>query len=156
MSKWWKLFVDEALRFPWVWVLGDFVAVTVWIPPGEPEMTEAGEAHAEELVHELAGPPPPMVLELLERFERAHPHDPPHYCLTLFGTDPERRGNGYGMELLRQNLAVIDADGMPAYLESTNSANLPRYESVGFKPHGTFDRPDGGSTVTTMWRPARR
>ena len=154
MSKWWRLFVEEALRFPWVWVLGDFAAVSVWIPPGETEMTEAGEARAEELIHELAGVPAPMVLELLGRFERAHPHDPPHYCLTLLGTDPQRRGNGYGMELLRQNLEMIDAQGMPAYLESTNPANLDRYQRQGFRPHGSFERPDGGSIVTTMWRDA--
>jgi GNAT superfamily N-acetyltransferase len=155
MAKWWRLFVEEALRFPWVWVLGDFAAVSVWIPPAEAEMTEAGELRAEELIHELAGVRPPMVLDLLERFEQAHPHDPPHYCLTLLGTDPQRRGNGYGMELLRQNLEVVDAEGMPAYLESTNPANLPRYESVGFRPHGSFERPDGQHTVSTMWRGAR-
>ena len=155
MCRWWRLFVEEALRFPWVWVLGDFAAVSVWIPPGESEMTEAGEARAEELVHELAGVPAPMVLDLLERFERAHPHEPPHYCLTLFGTAPERRGNGYGMDLLRRNLEVIDDEGMPAYLESTNPVNLDRYRSVGFEPHGSFERPDRGSIVTTMWRGGR-
>jgi GNAT superfamily N-acetyltransferase len=154
IGVWWRLFLEEALRFPWVWVLGDFAAVSVWIPPGESEMTEAGEARAEELVHELTGARAAEVLELMTRFEAAHPHDPPHYCLTLLGTDAQRRGNGYGMELLRQNLAVIDAEGMPAYLESTNPANLPRYESVGFSPHGSFERPDGLHTVTTMWREA--
>jgi GNAT superfamily N-acetyltransferase len=154
MGKWWRLFVDEALRFPWVWVLGDFAAVSVWIPPGESEMTEAGEERAEELVHELAGVPAPMVFDLLQRFERAHPHEPPHYYLSLLGTDPERRGSGYGMDLLRRNLELIDAEGMPAYLESTNPVNLDRYRSVGFEPHGTFERPDGQHTVTTMWRDA--
>ena len=154
IAVWWRLFVEEALRFPWVWVLGDFAAVSVWIPPSEREMTEAGDARAEALVHELTGARAPAVLELMERFEAAHPHDPPHYCLTLLGTDPQRRGNGFGMELLRKNLALIDAEVMPAYLESTNPANLPRYESVGFRPHGTFERPDGRHTVTTMWRAA--
>jgi GNAT superfamily N-acetyltransferase len=92
------------------------------------------------------------VLELLGRFEATHPHDPPHYYLSLLGTDPRRRGNGYGIELLRHNLATIDAEGMPAYLESSNSANDPRYERLGFRPFGSFERPDGQLTVTTMWR----
>jgi hypothetical protein len=44
---------------------------------------------------------------------------------------------------------------MPAYLESTNPANLRRYEGVGFAASGTFELPDGGPTVTTMWREPR-
>jgi hypothetical protein len=30
--------------------------------------------------------------------------------------------------------------------------NLRRYESVGFAVEGAFNLPDGGPTVTTMWR----
>jgi GNAT superfamily N-acetyltransferase len=154
IAAWWRLFLESALRFPWVWVLDDFAAVSVWVPPGETELTEDAEADAERLVGELTGPRAPQVLELLERFESTHPHDPPHYYLSLLGTDPQRRGNGYGIELLRQNLATIDGEGMPAYLESSNPANDSRYERLGFRPVGAFDRPDGGMTVTTMWRDA--
>jgi hypothetical protein len=44
---------------------------------------------------------------------------------------------------------------MPAYLESTNPANLPRYERLGFVRVGAFTLPGGGPTVDTMWRAAR-
>ena len=43
---------------------------------------------------------------------------------------------------------------MPAYLESTNPRNLPRYEALGFRARSTFG-PAGGPVVTTMWRDAR-
>jgi hypothetical protein len=43
---------------------------------------------------------------------------------------------------------------MPAYLESTNPANLSRYEALGFARIGEFG-PDGGPLITTMWREAR-
>jgi predicted N-acetyltransferase YhbS len=152
LIRWWPVYVESALRFSGVWVLGDFDAVSVWIPPGEAELDAEAEERAEQLVHELAGPRGPEVFELLSRFEAAHPHDPPHHCLSLLGTDPQQRGNGYGIELLRQNLVRIDAEGMPAYLESSNPANDARYERLGFRPFGGFDRPDGGMTVTTMWR----
>ena len=56
------------------------------------------------------------------------------------------------MALLADNLARIDAEGRPCYLESTNPVNLDRYRSVGFADHGEFSLPDGGPTVTTMWR----
>lgn len=59
------------------------------------------------------------------------------------------------MALLADNLVRIDAEGMPAYLESSNSANDPRYERHGFARVGQFTRPDEQVTVSTMWREAR-
>ena len=59
------------------------------------------------------------------------------------------------MWLLEHALAVIDADGCPAYLESSNPANNHRYAGVGFEVVGEFSYPGGGPVVTTMWRPAR-
>jgi GNAT superfamily N-acetyltransferase len=153
LESWWRFNVRSAFRFPWVRVLGDFAAAAIWIPPGESELTEAEEPEVEPLVRELAGPRAPEILDLLERFERSHPKDlPPHYYLSLLGTDPARRGFGHGMSLLEENLARIDAEAMPAYLESSNSANDPRYERRGFRRIGEFERPDGGATIATMWR----
>ncbi len=59
------------------------------------------------------------------------------------------------MALLADNLARIDAEHMPAYLESSNSANDPRYEGLGFARVGRFTRPDEQVVVSTMWRDAR-
>jgi hypothetical protein len=60
------------------------------------------------------------------------------------------------MGLLADNLKLIDAKGMPAYLESTNPANNPRYERLGFVQVGEFLLPGkDGPPVATMWREAR-
>jgi hypothetical protein len=56
------------------------------------------------------------------------------------------------MALLADNLARIDAEGAPAYLESTNPANLDRYRSAGFVDRDEFALGDAGPVVTTMWR----
>jgi hypothetical protein len=45
---------------------------------------------------------------------------------------------------------------VPAYLESSNPANDPRYERRGFRRVGEFNRPDEELTVATMWRDARK
>lgn len=153
LRRWWRLHVSSALRrFPSVQVLGDFAAVAVWIPPGESELTAGEEAMVEPLLAELAGDRAPEILELLGRFEASHPHDRAHHYLSLLGTDPARRGNGYGMALLEHGLDAIDAEAMPAYLESSNPGNDSRYGRRGFRRIGGFDRPDGGMTVATMWR----
>jgi GNAT superfamily N-acetyltransferase len=155
LLTWWGFYVSSALRYPCSWVLDDSAAAAMWIPPGGTELTEEDEARIEPLLEQLIGSRTPEVLELLERFEERHPAEEPHYYLSLLGTHPRFRGRGLGMELLRANLAAIDAEGAAAYLESSNPANDERYEGLGFERHGEFSTPDGLHTVTTMWRAAR-
>jgi GNAT superfamily N-acetyltransferase len=154
LETWWRFLVTSALRYPWAWIADDYAAVSVWIPPGGVELTVEEEAAIEPLLNELIGARATEVLELLERFEDAHPTDRPHYYLSLLATHPDHRGKGLGMALLADSLTRIDAEGMPAYLESSNSANDPRYEREGFTRIGRFMRPDGEVSVSTMWRDA--
>ncbi len=153
-EAWFRLLIRSALPFQWVWTTPDYEAVSVWVPPGCPELSPADEARLGPLLQESLGARTELVLEVFDRFEAAHPRTQDHYYLSLLGTHTENRGSGIGMRLLADNLVQLDAVHMPAYLESTNPANLRRYESVGFTILGAFDLPDGGPTVTTMWREA--
>jgi GNAT superfamily N-acetyltransferase len=153
----WGLMIGSAMRYPWVRVTEGCEAAAVWIPPGVSEFSPEDEARLEPLLEELLGrPQADRVLELMERFDEAHSVETPHYYLSLLGTHDDHRGKGIGMALLAENLALIDAEGMPAYLESTNPGNDKRYQRVGFEPFGSFSAPDGGPTVTTMWREPRQ
>jgi hypothetical protein len=53
------------------------------------------------------------------------------------------------------SLARFDADGAPAYLESTNPGNDHRYERAGFRRIGGFEAVIDGAPIATMWRPAQ-
>jgi GNAT superfamily N-acetyltransferase len=153
LAVWWRIHVASAMRYAWVWTEDEYAAAAVWIPPGGVELTEEEVGRIESTLRNLIGDRAPEVLKLLDRFEQTHPHDrPPHYYLTLLGTHPDHRGKGLGMALLAENLARIDSEGMPAYLESSNSANDHRYERLGFERLGSFRRPDEAITVSTMWR----
>ena len=154
-TRLWSFMVGGALRFPWVFVTPGCAAAAVWIPPGESEVTDAQAATVEPMLRELVGDRTPEVLELFELFEEARPVDRPHYYLTLLGVRPDHAGRGLGMALLAENLARIDALGMPAYLESSNPANNRRYERHGFEAIGSFNPPGSPIPVTTMWREAR-
>jgi GNAT superfamily N-acetyltransferase len=151
----WRLYISSALRYPCVWVSGDHAAVSVWIPPNGTELTEEEESRIPSLLGRLAGARAAEVLELLGRFEANHPRDAPHYYLSLLGTHPDQRGRGLGMGLLAENLTGVDAEGMPAFLESSNPANNHRYERLGFRQIGEFTTPDRTRTVATMWRDGR-
>jgi len=148
----WRLFVQGAMRFPWVWLTRDSTATSVWIPPGGTELSDEQEPELEKAVEEMLGADAPRVLETLDLFEQAHPRDVPHFYLSLLGTAAEHRGHGYGLELLAENLREVDATGMPAYLEASNTANVPLYARYGFVVRDSFCTPCGGPEVVTMWR----
>jgi GNAT superfamily N-acetyltransferase len=153
---WWRVFVDTSFRNEWTWVTGGCESVAIWSPPGTEELTPAAEEELVRLVGELiGGEHGNQVLEVLAGFEAAHPRDVPHYYLSIVGTHDDHRGRGIGEALLAENLQLVDAEHMPAYLESSNPANLKRYMRLGFEPIGEIDVPDGRPAVTTMWRTER-
>lgn len=148
----WGLVAEAALSYGSAWITGDCAAVALWIPPGKPELRPVDEERLEGILTELLGDGAVRVAETFERFEAAHPGGDPHYYLSLLGTNPDRRGQGLGMGLLAATLERIDAEGAPAFLESSNPVNTPRYEALGFTICGEFELPGDGPSVTQMWR----
>jgi GNAT superfamily N-acetyltransferase len=154
-KRWWRFCIENALRYPWTFKTSGFEAVSVWIPAVGTEFSSEDEEKIPSVLAELVGERANLVAELLDRFEAAHPREEPHYYLSLLGTHEAHRGCGLGMALLEENLARIDVERMPAYLESSNPANDHRYEAVGFEPVVTFQAPGDGPSVTGMWRMRR-
>jgi GNAT superfamily N-acetyltransferase len=141
-----------ALGHGWVRVTDECEAVALWIPPGKPEMSAADEERFPHLVREVCGPGSgSRVLALMEAFERNHPHEPPHFYLSLLGTHPDHAGRKLGAGLVADCLEEIDAAGAPAYLESSNPANVARYERLGFRPDREVELVPG-IVGTQMWR----
>ena len=63
-----------------------------------------------------------------------------------------RTGQGLGTQMLREVLAGVDTDGVPAYLESSNERNLPLYERNGFRVVGELQALGHGPAIWRMWR----
>lgn len=76
----------------------------------------------------------------------------PHWYLGYLGTRRGRQGEGLGTQMLREVLAGLDAEGVPAYLESSNERNLPLYERNGFRIVGDLQALGHGPTIWLMWR----
>lgn len=151
-ATFWRVFVTSALRFPWTRVTPNVESVAVWIPPGAAELTDEEADGLEPLLVRTTGRAvTDGILGLFEQFEEARPSEP-HFYLSLLATHAAHRGAGLGIGLLRDNLARIDALGVPTYLESCNPANDARYRAEGFLPRTGFVTPTG-HPVTTMWRP---
>lgn len=92
--------------------------------------------------------------QLSERIAAAHPREP-HWYLAYIGTLPAARGRGAGHALMTSRLDRCDAEGAPAYLESSKSDNVPYYERFGFEKTGDLDATGGGPLLWPMWRTPR-
>jgi GNAT superfamily N-acetyltransferase len=155
LVEYWAPFVNAGLKYDGVWLTPGVGAVAVWVPPGQPDMDADDEAAAVSAVERLCGDRVPRMLQAFDLFESNHQTlGEPHWYLSLLATHPDHRGQGLGMALVAAPLDLVDQTHLPAYLESTNDANLARYGRAGFVERARFDLPEG-PTVTTMWRTAR-
>jgi len=80
----------------------------------------------------------------------------PHYYLALLGTDPRRQGHGIGSAMLSSQLTRCDAEGLPAYLESSNRRNLALYARQGFEVIQEMKLKRRGPPTWLMWREPQR
>jgi GNAT superfamily N-acetyltransferase len=148
----WRLYVEGALRTSTAWLVDDAAAVALWTPPGGSELSDSQEAAADNWVSsQLSMTLQAAFHELAERFEANHPTEP-HAYLGLLATHPDHRGHGIAQQLLRENLAGWDAQGVSTYLESSNPANDHRYERAGYARIGTFSAVLDDSVISQMWR----
>jgi len=138
-EPYWRLFVEGAMRYRTVRISEGGGAVSVWLPPDGTELSDAQAADLERLVSRALAPAAVDALHaLFRRFEANRAKQPKHQYLSLLATHPEHRGSGVGQRLLADDLNAWDAEGVPAYLESTNPGNDHRYERAGFQSIGGF------------------
>jgi ribosomal protein S18 acetylase RimI-like enzyme len=141
----------DYLAFGGCYTTDDHRGAAVWGPAGKPLLT--GWAGISNLIKVL-----PYVishvkstLEMISLIESMHPHEP-HWYLATLGTDPAAQGQGIGSALMRPVLQHCDADGLPAYLESSKERNIPFYNRHGFEVVKEVPLPDNGPSIWTMWR----
>ncbi len=93
----------------------------------------------------------PSVVGGLADVDRRHPTEP-HMHLALLGTDPLAQGQGRGSAALGPGLALADAEGLPAYLETSTQRNIAFYSRFGFRVTDEVQMPRDGPKLWLMWR----
>lgn len=98
----------------------------------------------------------PGVLRALRIYSQAGTYRPrtPHWYLQGIGVNELARGRGIGSVLLDHRLARIDAQGQPAYLESSNKRTGKLYATRGFEVTRRIDAWPAHAPYG-MWRPAK-
>ncbi|SPE48339.1 Acetyltransferase (GNAT) family protein [Streptomyces netropsis] len=168
------VFLDAALRDGWVDVMEDHSAAALWLPvmvgetagagadagsgggSGSGSGSGEGDGH-DEMTEALAAADPGNERTRIvgELTALAHPTDRSHYYLPNIVAAPGRTGEGRGSALLEAVLERCDREGMPAYLEASNTRSKALYERHGFVFTGrTVDLP-GGPPMWPMWREPR-
>ena len=122
----------------------------LWAPPDR-WLVDAATAARLEGMAIIVGDRLPWMRRSWEAITAAHPSEP-HFYLSGLGTDPPRQGEGLASAAIAPVLERCDAEGIPAYLESTKERNVRFYERHGFAVTGTIVVPPDGPTLWTMWR----
>lgn len=144
-----EAFGGAAFAHDAAWQMDDFAAVALWLPPG---VQADGEAIGTFFTDRVSPDKQEDLAAVAGRMEDLHPEHP-HWYLPWLAVDPERQGTGLGGALLEECLARIDADRMPAYLETPNPRTIPFYERHGFEVTGQAAA-GGCPPVTMMLRAA--
>ena len=146
----------DALPFGEVWGAFDdhaLVGVAAWLPDGGLPQSAMRQARL------LAGASaafltPSTVAEGLRYIggmHRLHPREP-HWYLAVLGVEPIWQGRGVGARLLAATLARLDAEGVPAYLETSKQSNVAWYGRRRFATRVETSPARRGPPIWTMWR----
>jgi len=144
------IFAGSAFDLGTAHVVGDFAGAALWLPPGVGPDEEALVGLIERTADRS------IQADLFHMFERMAQYHPegPHWYLPLIGVVPAEQGKGLGAALMRYALARCDADGLPAYLESTSPRNISLYERHGFEAVAEI-REGSSPAVVPMVRQAK-
>ncbi|MFT3726623.1 MAG: GNAT family N-acetyltransferase [Terricaulis sp.] len=134
---------------------GQPVGSAIWLGPNRKayDFTFLQELQLAPMLLSIAGISGTMRgLALAEELEKFHPQAQ-HAHLVFLGVATSAQGKGVGSAMLKAQLAPVDAQHLPAYLETSSQRNVDLYARHGFEVTGEFDKP--GLHMWTMTRPAR-
>ena len=135
-----------------IYSTSDGVGVAVWAPPHHWRFDTGFTTSSMEEFRSIVGPNFDRVLEVYATLEEVHPGDEPHWYLATLGTHPDWQGAGIGAAVMEPVLSKLDAESLPAYLESSKESNIAYYRRHGFEVQSELCLPNGGPTIWPMWR----
>jgi GNAT superfamily N-acetyltransferase len=110
--------------------VSSYPGAALWLPAGiNPDHAALEASLPEAQTAEFAA--------LFEEMARYHPSEA-HWYLPMIGVDPTHQRKGCGAALPRETLRQCDRDHVPAYLKSSNPANMSLYRRHGFEVRGTI------------------
>jgi GNAT superfamily N-acetyltransferase len=145
-----RIYVEYALYSGHLYMTEDRSAAALWMPStGGP--LRAPDGYPDRLAA--------ITEEWLDRFllldevlGQSHPQGRAHHRMACLAVQPDRRRQGLGAALLRAHNPVLDAAGMPAYVEASSPAAQIVCRSLGYADHGPPIELPAGPCLYPMWR----
>lgn len=140
---------------PSLWTLsmgpgGTPQAAALWRPPGAWKTPMSAMLARLPAMLGAFGLALPRALALQSALEAHHPHQP-HWYLQFAGCEPAAQGKGHGGSAIRERLALCDAEGLAAALETATESNVGLYQSLGFVVTETWQT-GPALRFWSMWR----
>ncbi len=149
--QYFKIFSEEAFSQDTAFVAEPFAGVAMWLPPGTDFDERALGQHFTETV------PPERLAEmgaLLTEMEEQTPEEDVWY-LPMIGVDTKFQGQGVGNFLMQSVLAQTDQIKIATHLESSNPANVPFYNRLGYEIVSEIKTSKTAPLMTVMHRSPR-
>lgn len=150
--------VKMSLRSGVIDATPDARGLVAWLRPGE-EFTPMGMVRAGALSMPFRSGPSPFIrfMGVMDESDKAHARaiEVPHWYLAGAAVDPDVHGQGIGTAVIEHGLARVDADGLPAYLETSRERNVAYWQRFGFDVAFTDRCGKGSVQYWGMVRPAR-
>ncbi|MFP5326996.1 MAG: GNAT family N-acetyltransferase [Acidimicrobiia bacterium] len=127
------------------------IGAAIWKSPNKWKMAPGDMMRTLPTMLRVLGTKVPRMMGAFNAIEKVHPREE-HYYLEVLGTRQDMQSKGVGSAIISHMLERCDAEGLPAYLESSNPRNVPFYARHGFKVTGEIVVGKGAPTVTAMWR----
>lgn len=147
--RYFSIFAQHGLEHGIVEVADHLTGVAIWLP--RDDNTPAIADYAAKLA-EACGPYTPRFRILDETFDQQHPHGQFHHHLAFLAVRTSQQSRGIGSALLEHHHQLLDAEGIPAYLEASKPRNRDLYLRHDYRQTGEFWLPDCGPPLWPMWR----
>jgi len=145
-----EIYVEHALTHGEVDVTDDRTAAAVWLPRTAPLPPVPGY---DQRLAQVCGEFVDRFHHLDKLFEQHHP-EPPHHHLAFLAVRKDRQGEGVGSALLAHHHAMLDRDGIAAFLEASSTGSRDLYLRHGFEVTEEFRLGRGSPPLWRMWRDA--
>jgi GNAT superfamily N-acetyltransferase len=147
-----RLYLEHAIEDGIVETTPSRDAAALWIPGDGP--TEPPGSYKEQLAA-ITGPHLDRFLAFDQQLDNHHPAGVFHEHLAILAVRPDRQGQGTGTALLDARHAVLEDQGIPAYLEASDERTRRLYLAHGYADRGGPIDLAGKVRMYPMWRQPR-
>lgn len=152
LRKWMGFSAEMGLTRGHFYSAGGHKAAAIWSPPDVKLFDDLWGPRVAQLLNRELGERAGRVIEGLARAMETPISGESHFYLFTLGTHTAHQGQGLGAKVLEDVLAICDAQGLPAHLESSNIRNVPFYQRHGFEVVDEIEVEAGGPILRPMRR----